>query len=94
MLWVHYLKMIVAIHQLHFLPWLRYADTYISGDYAGEAYLDKELFRKEGINLIFQNWACPEYSQLFPEAGFISDLSIIDLIFNEGENSIKILKRL
>lgn len=70
------------------------ADTYLSGDYAGDAYLDKEPFEKGGINLTLQNSTCPKYSQLFHEKGFIFDLSIIDLIFNEKENTIKILKGL
>lgn len=67
------------------------AETYLSGDYAGETYLEREKFEKEGIRLQFQNWSCPAYTQLFPEAGFLPDLSIIDLLFNEGPLSLSIL---
>lgn len=67
------------------------ADTYLSGAFAGKAYLDEEKFRKERIKVIYQDWKAPVYSQLFPEAGFIPDLSIVDLLFNEGERSKDII---
>jgi hypothetical protein len=67
------------------------ADTYLSGDYAGGVYLDLSSFEKENIKVIFQRWICPEYNQLFKKAGFVPDLSIVDLIFNCGEESLNIL---
>lgn len=54
----------------------------------GKDYLANEVehFKKEGIELIFQNFQCPEYPQLF--GAFIPNLSILDLLFNMGENSL------
>lgn len=69
------------------------ADSYLSGAYALEVYLDADLFQKHGIKLLLQDWHCPGYKQLFPKSGFIPDLSIIDLLFNEGENSLEILNK-
>jgi len=57
----------------------------------GKGYLDSEKnqFEKEGIGLVFQNFECPKYSQLFGD--FIPGLSIVDLLFNEGENSLNFI---
>jgi len=68
------------------------ANSYLSGAYAAEVYLEPELFKKEGVELLLQEWHCSEYKQLFPKAGFIPDLSIVDLLFNEGKSSLKILE--
>jgi hypothetical protein len=67
------------------------ATSYLSGAYAAEVYLDTVLFEKEGIKVLLQDWNCPEYKQLFDKVGFIPDLSIIDLLFNEGDKSLDIL---
>ncbi|MCX7940605.1 MAG: WbqC family protein [Elusimicrobiota bacterium] len=58
------------------------ADVYISGSGARD-YLDIELFEKNNIKVVFQNYTVPEYQQLFGK--FISNLSIIDMIFNVGK---------
>lgn len=67
------------------------AKAYLSGTYAAEAYLDNRLFEREGIEVIFQEFECPQYPQLYPEAGFIPELSIVDLLFNSGPKSLDIL---
>jgi hypothetical protein len=67
------------------------ADRYLSGAFAAEQYLDAEYLKAAGITPIFQQWRCPEYPQLFPEAGFVPDLSIADLLFNHGEKSLELL---
>ncbi|MCM8780893.1 MAG: WbqC family protein [Candidatus Omnitrophica bacterium] len=69
------------------------ADTYLSG-VGGKDYLEEEKFAKAGIRLIYQNFTHPVYKQQFAENkdDFIPYLSIIDLLFNEGPNSYKILK--
>lgn len=59
------------------------ADEYYYGGTSASAYMDFERFRKEGINLIEQNWKCAPYSQQYKNAGFIPNLSIIDLLANE-----------
>ncbi|MBI2054297.1 MAG: WbqC family protein [Candidatus Staskawiczbacteria bacterium] len=55
-----------------------------------EELLEESLFEKENIKLEFQNFHHPEYSQLWGD--FIPYLSTIDLIFNEGEKSLSIIK--
>ncbi len=67
------------------------AQAYLTGAYAAEVYLDKSLFEKEGIDVIFQSFDCPTYPQLYPEVGFIPELSIVDLLFNCGPRSFEIL---
>lgn len=64
------------------------ADTYLSGP-SGRKYIDEELFRNEGISLRYSDFKHPAYGQLWGD--FIPDMSIIDLIFNEGERSLEIL---
>lgn len=51
---------------------------------------DFEFFNKRGINTIEQSFKHPHYKQYHGE--FISNLSAIDLLFNYGEESLKILK--
>lgn len=65
------------------------ADEYVSGRH-GEDYLELEKFQQNRISLIPQNFQHPHYRQLYEP--FIEGMSIIDLLFNEGENSIKILR--
>ncbi len=65
------------------------AQTYLSGE-LGKNYLNEDIFKKEKIKIIFEKFDHPIYSQKYKK--FISNMSIIDLLFNEGENSIKILK--
>lgn len=67
------------------------ARTYLSGAYAVEVYLEPELFRQVGVELAFQEYVCPRYPQQFPEAGFIPELSMVDLLFNCGPKSLEIL---
>ena len=47
------------------------------------------LFGK-GIDLVFQHYEHPQYRQLFPP--FCPYASILDLIFNEGERALEILR--
>jgi hypothetical protein len=66
------------------------ATEYISGP-AAKDYIDRELFSKEGIKLTYIDYSeYPEYNQLFPP--FEHEVSIVDLIFNEGENATKFMK--
>lgn len=67
------------------------ADTYLSGAYAAQVYLEPKLFEEAGIKIIYQEWHCPVYTQQFNHLGFIPDLAIVDLLFNEGERSLDIL---
>lgn len=66
------------------------ATSYLSGEYASKVYLDIEKFKKENLEIFLQKWEAPIYKQLSAN-NFIKDLSIIDLLFNEGEKSLFIL---
>lgn len=48
----------------------------------GRDYCDFELFKKNGIKPLFQEYRTPEYPQRYGE--FIPDLSVIDALFNVG----------
>jgi len=61
---------------------------YLSGE-IGRDYLEEEIFQKEGISVIYEKFQHPEYSQLYGK--FLPNLSIIDLLFNEGEKSKEVL---
>lgn len=67
------------------------AKTYLTGSYAAQVYLDPTLFERSGIKLLFQEFECPRYPQLYPEAGFLPELSIVDLLFNCGPKSLEVL---
>jgi len=57
----------------------------------GKNYLagEEKKFEGAGIKLIFQNYKHPVYSQLHGD--FVPNLSIIDLLFNEGPKSLDII---
>jgi WbqC-like protein len=67
------------------------AGTYLSG-ISGPDYLELEKFAECGIELKFQNFRHPVYRQLFDP--FIPNMSIIDLLFNHGPQSLDIIKGL
>ena len=64
------------------------ATKYIFGE-QGHNYADKEAFKKAGIELYFQKYNHPVYKQ--KGKNFLPYMSIIDLLFNEGEKSYDIL---
>jgi len=64
------------------------ADTYLSGA-DGIKYMDVELLKKKGIAVKFQKYVHPTYRQVFPR--FEHGMCIIDLLCNEGSQSLKIL---
>lgn len=64
------------------------ATNYLTGQGAKD-YLDKSSFEKEKIEVEFQDYKHPVYTQLWGE--FIPYLSIIDLLFNKGKESLDIL---
>lgn len=67
------------------------ARAYLTGAYAAQVYLDPSPFKREGIELVFQEFECPAYPQLYPETGFVPELSVVDLLFNCGPRSLEIL---
>ena len=66
------------------------ATVYLSGP-LGRDYLDRAAFQEAGIEVLFQDYEHPEYSQRLP--GFVPRLSAIDLLFNHGPASQEILGR-
>ena len=65
------------------------ASTYISSDGPGSRrYIKEDNFKK--VKLIWQNYKHPIYEQMYGD--FISHLSIIDLIFNNGNKSKEVIK--
>ena len=56
-----------------------HAKEFIFGE-LGKDYADSDYFKSKGINIYFQNYHCPVYSQLWGD--FVPNLSIIDLLFN------------
>ncbi|HRK53710.1 MAG TPA: WbqC family protein [Cyclobacteriaceae bacterium] len=63
------------------------ASTYLTGPSASN-YLDETLFQQEQINIEWMNYTnYIEYPQLFPP--FDHGVTILDLIFNTGMDSIK-----
>lgn len=64
------------------------ADTYLSG-IGGKEYLDEKQFDLNGIRLLYQDFVHPKYLQCYEP--FIPYMSIIDFMFNCGDNSLKIL---
>jgi hypothetical protein len=64
------------------------AHTFYEGA-AGRDYIETEEFDRAGIALEYQDYQHPIYPQLYGE--FIPYLSVIDLMFNCGEESLTIL---
>ena len=66
-------------------------DNYLSTA-GSESYLKKDIdiIKNNKINIFFHNYMHPEYVQCFKP--FFEYASIIDLLFNEGSDSYKILK--
>lgn len=66
------------------------ADTYISGP-DGVKYMDIALFEKNDIKVVFHDFHHPVYAQLYGD--FISHLSVVDLLFNCGPNSLETVRK-
>ena len=66
------------------------ADTYLAGK-DGKTYMDFNMFRDAGIDVIFQEFSQPVYIQLFNEFEYF--MSAIDLIFNCGKESLDIIRK-
>ncbi len=64
------------------------ATQYLSGPF-GRDYLDLSSFQNSGVDVIFQDYQHPVYKQKIHQ--FKAYLSVVDLLFNEGPNSLNIL---
>jgi len=56
---------------------------------AASSFLDINKFHNQGINIIFQDFHHPIYKQIYQP--FISHMSIVDLLFNHGPDSLGII---
>ena len=56
---------------------------------AGRSYIDDSTFLTHGITVKYQDYRHPMYSQL--HGGFVPCLSVVDLLFNHGRDSLSIL---
>ncbi|MGD1152429.1 MAG: WbqC family protein [Syntrophales bacterium] len=65
------------------------ADTYLAGS-GGRNYMDMDKYDRNSIKVLFQDYKHPVYDQLFGD--FLPYMSVIDLIFNHGDESLKILR--
>ena len=66
------------------------ADTYLS-PVRSACYIEQDnIFASEAISLIYHQYEHPVYSQMFGE--FVSHMSSIDLLFNEGPKSLDIIR--
>lgn len=66
------------------------ATKYISGTGPGSMrYINEDWFKTNNIELEWQNYIHPTYSQLHGE--FVSHLSVLDLIMNEGPKAADII---
>ncbi len=65
------------------------ATAYLSGAH-GKDYLDPALFAAAGIDVRYQDFKQPMYKQLYEP--FVPNLSAVDLLFNHGPDSGRILE--
>ncbi len=68
------------------------ADSYISGQGAGsQRYIEPQAFAAQGIELWFYEFTAPHYAQLWGD--FVPNLSVLDVLFQCGENSRELLEQ-
>ena len=60
------------------------ADIQLAGEGCKD-YIDEDLFQKEGIQLVFQDFQQPTYKQV--DGGFTPNLSVIDYLFCNDSKS-------
>ena len=66
------------------------AECYLS-PIGSRGYIEENnLFKERGIELFYQNFTHPRYTQAY--SGFLLYMSILDLLFNEGNASLEIIR--
>ena len=65
------------------------ADTYLAGS-GGRGYMALDRYARSGVKVLFQEFEHPVYEQLF--GAFEPCMSVVDLLFNHGKESLKILR--
>ena len=64
--------------------------TYLYDGKGAQQFIDTPLFHRENIAIEFQNFVHPGYTQMWGK--FVPYLSAIDLLFNEGEKSMEVIR--
>ena len=64
------------------------ADAYLHGKH-GKDYIEEAKFKQKNIRCLYQEFEHPVYRQQFGD--FIPNMSVIDLLFNHGKESLDIL---
>ena len=64
--------------------------TYLAGR-DGAKYMNCDMFRDASINVVFQEFRHPVYSQLFGKFEYF--MSVVDLLLNCGEESLEIIRK-
>lgn len=64
--------------------------THLYDAKGAEEFIDVSLFHKEGISTNFQHFEHPIYNQLWGD--FIPYMSVIDLLFNEDDKSLDVIR--
>jgi len=65
------------------------ADIYLAGS-GGRDYMDLDRYEQNRIKVLFQEYHHPVYEQLF--GAFEPCMSVLDLLFNHGRESLRILR--
>lgn len=66
------------------------ADVYLSPVGSADYIEENNIFDSQGISLIYQEYTHPVYNQLYGD--FMTHMSAIDLLFNEGPASLEIIR--
>lgn len=66
------------------------ASVYVAG-VNGHDYLVEKDFLSVGVSIVYQRYRTPEYRQRY--GPFVADLSVVDMVFNEGPESASLLMR-
>ncbi len=68
------------------------ADAYLAGEGGSRGYLDEAAFARAGVRVAWQGFSHPTYPQEPSRAPFAPGLSALDLLFNCGPESARILE--
>lgn len=68
------------------------AGVYLSGRGASTSYLDVARLEAGGVRVAWQAFRHPIYAQRYPSVGFVSHLSALDLLLNQGPDSARLLR--
>lgn len=66
------------------------ASTYLSGS-GGAAYLKEQDFVNSGIGIRYQTYNFAPYKQFNNKTEFVPQLSVLDVLFNEGKNALNFI---